>query len=76
MKLYKLFQNHESVVHSKQKKKQEQIIEHDTASLVAKEGEDESALVCEFGAMKRGLSTMIPVESRRFWFSSEVKELK
>eukprot|EP00435_Cladocopium_sp_Y103_P049615 s3144_g15.t1 len=38
------------------------------------EGEDEGALVCEFGAMKRGLSTMIPGESRRFWISSEVKD--
>ena len=47
----------------------------DRASLT-KEGEDEGALVCEFGAMKRGLSTMIPGESRRFWISSEVKEPK
>ena len=42
--------------------------------LLTKEGEDEGALVCEFGAMKRGLATMIPGESRRFWISSEVQE--
>ena len=38
-----------------------------------KEGEDDGALVCEFGALKRGLTTMIPGESRRFWISSDIK---
>ena len=38
------------------------------------EGEDDRALVCEFGALKRGLATMIPGESRRFWISSDVKD--
>lgn len=38
-----------------------------------KEGEDDGALVCEFGPLKRGLTTMIPGESRRFWISSDIK---
>lgn len=38
------------------------------------EGEDDGALVCEFGPLKRGLTTMIPGESRRFWISSDIKD--
>ena len=38
------------------------------------EGEDAKALVCEFGALRRGLSSMVPGESRRFWIPDEVKD--
>jgi len=47
---------------------------HGGSCSMLQEGEDAKALVCEFGALKRGLSDMIPGESRRFWIPGDVKD--
>jgi len=43
---------------------------------VAEDGDDASALVCEFGprCIKDGLKSMLPGETRRFWIPAEVDD--